>query len=114
PFAWCRRLGPSPTTPAMGGKVPRPSLGPPFPRVLTPAGTLFKAITETLSGGARPVYDEGFVGPNGGDFAFNFGSAVAGPGRENVGTGYPFVGGPALSPAQQHFNTTIPHVPVSS
>ena len=102
------------TNPAMGWQITRTKLGTPFPQVLTPAGTLFKAIIENLSGDARPVYDEGFVVPNGGDFAFNFGSAVAGPGRENVDTVYQFDGDPALSPAEQQFNATIVRVPLSN
>ena len=82
--------------------------------MLTPAGTLFKQIIENLSGGDRPVYDEGFVGPSGGDFAFNFGSAVAGPGRENVDTVYQFDTDPALSPEEQQFNDTIIRIAAST
>jgi hypothetical protein len=82
------------TNPAKGWLVTRTKLGTPYPTVLTPTGTLFKQIIENLSGGDRPVYDQGFVGPNGGDFAFNFGSAVAGPGRDDLeaahGRRFPF------------------------
>jgi len=99
------------TNPNMGWLVTRTKLGTPFPTALTPAGTLFKQIIENLSGGDRPVYDQGFVGPNGGDFAFNFGSAVASPGRENIGTIYQFDSDPALSPAEQQFNASIVRVP---
>jgi hypothetical protein len=74
---------------------------------------VFKQIIENLSGGDRPVYDEGFVGPNGGDFAFNFGSAVAGPGRENLETVYQLDTNPALSPEEVAFNAAIPRVAAS-
>jgi len=95
------------TNPAKGWLVTRTKLGTPYPTVLTPTGTLFKQIIENLSGGDRPVYDQGFVGPNGGDFAFNFGSAVAGPGRENFDTVYQFDTDPALSPDELQFNNTV-------
>ena len=95
------------TNPAKGWLVTRKLLGTPYPTVLTDTGTLFKQIIENLSGGDRPVYDQGFVGPNGGDFAFNFGSAVAGPGRENFNTVYQFDTDPTLSPEEQTFNNTM-------
>lgn len=95
------------TNPAMGWQVTRTKLGTPYPTVLTATGTLFKQIVENLSGGDRPVYDQGFVGPNGGDFAFNFGSAVASPGRENLETVYQFDTDPALSAAERQFNDAI-------
>jgi hypothetical protein len=63
-----------------------------------------------LSGGERPVYDEGFVALFGGAFAFNFGSATAGPGRDNIGTIYQFDNDPALSPEEQAFNNEIVRV----
>jgi hypothetical protein len=95
------------TNPTKGWLVTRTKLGTPYPTVLTATGTLFKQIIENLSGGDRPVYDQGFVGPNGGDFAFNFGSAVAGPGRENFDTVYQFDTDPALSPDEQLFNNAV-------
>ena len=61
-----------------------------------------------------PVYDQGFVGPSGGAFAFNFGSAVAGPGRENFDTVYQFDTDPALSPAEQQFNDTVIRITASN
>ncbi len=102
------------TNPQRGWLVTKTLLGTPFPTVLTPAGTLFKQMIENLSGGDRPVYDQGFVGPNGGDFAFNFGSAVASPGRENESTVYQFDTDPTLLPEEQQFNATIVRVPLDS
>ena len=95
------------TNPLQGWQATRTRLGTPYPSTLTPAGTLFKQIIENLSGGDRPVYDEGFVGSNGGDFAFNFGSAVSGPGRENFDTVYQVDTDPTLSPEEQQFNNTV-------
>jgi len=102
------------TNPLQGWQVTRTRLGTPYPGTLTPAGTLFKQIIENLSGGDRPVYDEGFVGPNGGDFAFNFGAAVAGPGRENFDTVYQLDTKPTLSPEEQQFNNTVIRVTAST
>jgi hypothetical protein len=102
------------TNPTKGWQVTRTKLGTPYPTVLTATGTLFKQIIENLSGGDRPVYDQGFVGPTGGDFAFNFGSAVAGPGRENFDTVYQFDTDPALSPDEQQFNNTVIRVTAST
>jgi pimeloyl-ACP methyl ester carboxylesterase len=95
------------TNPAKGWQVTRTVLGTPYPTVLTATGERFKQIIENLSGGDRPVYDQGFVGNSGGDFAFNFGSAVAGPGRENFDTVYQFDTNPAISPEEQLFNNTV-------
>jgi pimeloyl-ACP methyl ester carboxylesterase len=102
------------TNPTKGWLVTRTKLGTPYPTVLTPTGTLFKQIIENLSGGDRPVYDQGFVGPNGGDFAFNFGSAVAGPGRENFDTVYQFDTNPALTAEEQQFNNTVIRITAST
>ena len=63
--------------------------------------------SRTCPGATGPCIDEGFVGPSGGAFAFNFGSAVAGPGRENLDTVYQFDTDPALSPEEQQFNDTF-------
>lgn len=98
------------TNPQQGWLVTRTKLGTPFPTTLTPAGQTFKQIIENLSGGDRPIYDQGFVGSNGGDFAFNFGSAVSGPGRENLETVYQLDTNPALSAEEIAFNATIPRV----
>ncbi len=99
----------------MGWQVTREKLGTPYPAgvSLTPTGRLFKQIIENLSGGDRPIFDEGWDGPSGGAFAFNFGSAVAGPGRENLTTVYQFDTDPALSPAEQQFNQSIVRIAAS-
>ena len=101
------------TNPLAGWQVTRTLLGTPYPTVLTPTGQVFKQIIENLSGGDRPVFDEGWIGPSGGAFAFNFGSAVAGPGRENTDTVYQFDTDPALSPAEQLFNDAIIRIAAS-
>ena len=95
------------TNPLAGWLVTRPLLGTSYPSGLTTAGLRFKQLIENLSGGDRPVYDQGFVGPSGGAFAFNFGSAVAGPGRENFDTVYQLDTDPALSSEEQQFNNTV-------
>lgn len=102
------------TNPAKGWQVTRTLLGTPYPSALTTTGTLFKQIIENLSGGDRPVYDQGFVGPSGGGFAFNFGSAVAGPGRENFDIVYQFDTNPAVSPQEQQFNNTVIRITAST
>jgi pimeloyl-ACP methyl ester carboxylesterase len=95
------------TNPAAGWLVTRTKLGSPYPTVLTPAGQRFKQMLENLSGGDRPIFDEGFVGTSGGALAFNAGFAVAGPGRENLETIYQFDTDPTLSPEEQSFNQAI-------
>ena len=102
------------TNPLEGWLVTRPLLGTSYPSDLTTAGLRFKQLIENLSGGDRPVYDEGFVGPSGGAFAFNFGSAVAGPGRENFDTVYQLDTDPALSPEEQQFNNTVIRITAST
>lgn len=95
------------TNPAAGWQVTRTLLGTPYPTNLTPIGQTFKQAVEMFSGGDRPVFDEGWVGPSGGAFAFNFGSATAGPGRENFDTVYQFDTDLALTEEEQLFNDTI-------
>lgn len=95
------------TNPTKGWQVTRTLLGTPYPSNLTPTGQTFKQAVEMFSGGDRPVFDEGWLGGSGGAFAFNFGSASAGPGRENIDTVYQFDTNLALSPAEQLFNDTI-------
>ena len=95
------------TNPAMGWQVTRTLLGNPYPSNLTPLGETFKQAVEMFSGGDRAVFDQGWLGSSGGAFAFNFGSATAGPGRENYDTVYQFDTNLALNPAEQLFNDTI-------
>lgn len=102
------------TNPARGWQVTRTLLGSPYPTNLTAAGQKLKQAIEMLSGGDRPVYDEGFVGPSGGAFAFNFGSATASPGRENSDTIYQFDTDPALTAEEQLFNDSIVRLTAST
>jgi hypothetical protein len=60
-----------------------------------------------FSGGDRAVFDQGWTGPSGGAFAFNFGSATAGPARENWDTVYQFDTDVALTAEEQLFNDSI-------
>ena len=85
----------------------RAKLGSPFPFVLTPAGELFKAAVENLTGGDRPTFDEGFMGPFGGAFIFDFGAAGTGDGRDNIGTTYQLDDDPALSTDEEALNESI-------
>lgn len=81
------------------------ALGPAYPFVLNATGQNFKNAIENLTGGERPIFDEGWLGPNGGVFIF----AVAGTGggRENLDTVYQFDFDPALSAEEQAFNDEI-------
>ena len=90
-----------------GWPATRAELGPNFPVVLDAEGERYKAIIENLTGGDRPTYDQGFAGPAGGAFIFNFGSATAGAGRSNIGTVYQFDNDPALTAEEQAFNESI-------
>ena len=85
----------------------RAALGSPFPSALTPVGERYKEVVENLTGGERPIFDEGWVGPVGGAFVFNFQVATTGPGRENLGTTYQFDDDPALTAEEQAFNDEI-------
>jgi hypothetical protein len=102
------------TNPAQGWLVTRALLGAPYPTNLTPLGQTFKQAVEMFSGGDRPVFDQGWVGPSGGAFAFNFGSATAGPPRENWDTVYQFDTDPALTAAEQAFNDSIVRLTAST
>jgi hypothetical protein len=88
----------------------RSRLGTTFPTGLTPAGERYKSAIEQLTGGERPIYDQGFAGPSGGAFIFNFGAAGTGPGRSNVGTVYQLDSDPALTAQEAALNDTIVRV----
>jgi pimeloyl-ACP methyl ester carboxylesterase len=90
-----------------GWAATRAALGSSFPTGLTAAGERYKAIVEQLTGGERPTFDSGFAGPFGGAFAFNFGVAMTGPGRDNVGIVYQFDSDPAISAEEAAFNEQI-------
>ena len=81
-----------------------------FGPALTPAGETYKNTIEQLTGGERPIFDEGFVGPVGGLFPFFFQQASTDSGRENIDTVYQFDSDPALSPEEQEFNEVIPRI----
>jgi hypothetical protein len=91
-----------------GRLVTAAGLGPAFPVVLNANGEKFKSVIEQLTGGDRPIFDEAWLGPNGGAFAF--GLAGTGEGRENLSTVYQFDADPALSAEEQAFNDLIVRV----
>lgn len=83
----------------------RAAMGPAYPVALNATGETFKQVIENLTGGDRPIFDEGWLGPNGGLFIFAV--AGTGPGRENLNTVYQFDTHPALSGAESDFNDEI-------
>jgi pimeloyl-ACP methyl ester carboxylesterase len=86
-------------------------LGQPFPTALTTAGLRYQAAIEQLTGGDRPIFDEGWLGPYGGVFLFEtFPLAMTGPGRENLETVYQLDGDPALSSDEAALNAAIPRI----
>jgi pimeloyl-ACP methyl ester carboxylesterase len=86
------------------------ALGPAFPYALNANGLKYQAATEQLTGGERPIFDQGWVGIYGGAFIFLFQSAGTGPGRENVDTVYQLDSDPALSPEELALNAAIPRI----
>ncbi|MGH8176337.1 MAG: alpha/beta hydrolase family protein [Steroidobacter sp.] len=89
----------------------RAALGPNYPAVLNPTGLIFKEVIENLSGGQRPIFNQGWFGPfsgTGGNFILT--QAGTGAGRENVDTIYQFDGDPSLSAEEQAFNDLIVRV----
>lgn len=89
----------------------RAALGPAYPAVLNPTGMIFKEVIENLSGGQRPIFDQGWFGPfsgTGGNFILT--QAGTGAGRDNIGTVYQFDGNAALSAEEQAFNELIVRV----
>jgi len=86
-------------------------LGPDFPLTLSASGEQFKEAIENLTGGERPIFDEAFHRPGGGDFIFNNGSATTGAGRTNVGTVYQLDDDLALTAEEQALNDSIVRIP---
>lgn len=76
-----------------------------FPALLNPTGQAFRAAIAALTGGARPTFAEGWLGPVGADFVFN--NAGTGGGRENLETFYQLDFDPAPSAEEQAFNELI-------
>lgn len=91
--------------PTNGGPAALAAMGPAFPVALNATGERFKAVLENLTGGERPTFDQGWLGPHGGSFTFGLGGT--GAGRENLSTVYQFDADPALSPDEQAFNDAI-------
>jgi hypothetical protein len=88
-------------------------LGAPFPTALTPAGLKLRAVTEQISGGARPGFEFAFAfAPMNGNFLFQQSTpetvGVA-PGRVmgNLDTVYQMDSDPALSPDEQALNAAV-------
>lgn len=101
---------PMPADYATNGRlITAAGLGPLFPVALNAKGEALKASIEQLTGGTRPIFDEAWLGPNGGAFAF-FGLAGTGDGRENLSTVYQLDDDPALSADEQAFNDLIVRV----
>lgn len=89
----------------VGAAAAKAAMGAAYPAVLNPTGETYKAVIENLTGGERPIFDEGWLGPNGGNFILTV--AGTGSGRENLETIYQFDSDPALSPKEQDFNDAI-------
>lgn len=81
-----------------------------FGPALTPGGQAYKDAIEQLTGGERPTFDQGFVGPVGAYFPFAFESAGTGDERGNVDTVYQLDGDPALTAEEEALNDAIPRV----
>ncbi len=85
-------------------------LGPGFPFVLNEQGEKYKSAIEQLTGGERPIFDEGWVGNVGGAFPFFFQSATTDTGRQNKRTVYQIDSDPALSDEEAMLNDLIPRI----
>ena len=90
-------------------------LGAPFPTVLTPAGLKLRAVTEQISGGARPGFEFAFgslLVPTNANFLFQQSTpetvGVA-PGRVmgNINTVYQMDSDPALTADEQALNAAV-------
>jgi pimeloyl-ACP methyl ester carboxylesterase len=75
-----------------------------------PGGQDFKDAIEQLTGGERPIFDEGYVGTYGALFPFFFGVATTDDGRENLETVYQLDSDPALSDEELALNEAIPRI----
>ncbi|MBW7885789.1 MAG: hypothetical protein H3C34_24795, partial [Caldilineaceae bacterium] len=92
-----------------------------YPFLLNEKGTQFKAAIEQLSGGERPLFDQGFLFWSGAlppqfldpDFLFGLGMGDGtlprskGVSVENVNTVYQFDSDPALSPEEAQLNAAV-------
>ncbi len=83
-----------------------------FGPALTPAGQQYKDALEQLTGGVRPMYDEGFaqIAGVGAYFPFAFEVAGTAPVRGNLDTVYQLDNDATLSLDEQALNAAIPRV----
>lgn len=87
------------------------AFGPAFPDQLNDVGKTFKESVEMLSGGERPIFDQGWSGPlsfSGITVAQSLGGA--GNGLDNTATVYQLDNDPALSAAENELNESIVRV----
>lgn len=98
------------------------ALGPMFPFALNPAGQNFKSLVQLRTGGARPVFEQGFQFWNGvvpGNFLFGLGVGDGtlprhpGVAVQNSDVVYQFDTDPALTAAEAAFNASIQRVTAS-
>ncbi|HET6563984.1 MAG TPA: prolyl oligopeptidase family serine peptidase [Xanthomonadales bacterium] len=94
------------------------ALGPAFPYVLNANGTALKSLVQVQTGGARPLFDQGFVFWNGvaGDFLFGLGVGDGtlprqpGVAVQNIDVIYQFDADPALTVEEEAFNNDVQRV----
>lgn len=77
---------------------------------LTEGGELYRDAIEQLTGGDRPIFEEGFRAFYGAFFPFAFGSAGTSDERGNVDTVYQLDGDPALSDEEAALNDALPRI----
>jgi pimeloyl-ACP methyl ester carboxylesterase len=83
---------------------------------LLPAGTLtqqgeqFQDAIEQLTGGERPVFDQGWTGPSGIFVPLGGGLATTGPERQNLDTVYQLDSDPELSDGEAMLNDALPRL----
>jgi pimeloyl-ACP methyl ester carboxylesterase len=83
-------------------------LGPSYPTQLNAAGLKFKGIIKNLSGGERPIFEQGWSGPLSFTGAIPL-LALAGaiPGAENLHTVYRWEDERELTPEERQFNQEV-------
>jgi len=81
---------------------------PGFPQTLSSLGGKWYGVVQNLSGGQRPMFDQGFrFGPVGGNFILTQGIGAAEGTRTNVDTVYQIDNDPALSAEEVALNANI-------
>jgi hypothetical protein len=79
-----------------------------FPQTLSPLGDKWYGVVQNLSGGQRPMFDQGFrFGSVGGNFILTQGIGAAEGTRTNVDTVYQIDNNPALSAEEIALNATV-------